>query len=92
MNPVQQQAILRRVSNGTAFDRADLKLAYVAAAVGIGCDPGDDVLDELVSLTSGARDLLDAVEAMRNAPEHHRMSAALELLRDRSKERQRSGG
>jgi hypothetical protein len=70
----------------------ELKLAYTAACVGLGCDPGDSVLDELVSLTSDGRDLLDAVQAMRKAAEYHRVFAALELLRDRARERTRNGG
>ena len=65
----------------SAFETRDFELAYLAAFMAIPqLDPGFDMAKQLAALTRTPGEMLDAVKAMRDAPVHKRVFAALDLL------------
>ena len=65
----------------SAFESRDFELAYLAAFMAIPqLDPGFDMAKRLAELTRTPGEMLDAVKAMRDAPIHKRVFAALDLL------------
>jgi hypothetical protein len=83
--PIEHRVLVR---SGT-LTASDLRLAYSSACFALHCDPADSVLEELVSMTGGALDLLDAINAMRTAAKYDRVRSALTLLHDRHRDRAR---
>ena len=64
-----------------AFEAIDFELAYLAAFAAIpNIDPGFDMAKKLAEQTRTAGEMIDAVRAMRDAPIHKRVFAALDVL------------
>lgn len=71
---------MNRPANG------ELLYGYMAACSALGIDPPTIVLTDLITLTRSAKEMIDAVHAMKNANEHDRTTAALRMLRARRSE------
>ena len=67
--------------SGLEPSAASLLYGYMAACAALGLDPPSMALAELVRTTKSAKEMIDAVHAMRNAREHDRVLAALAMLR-----------
>jgi hypothetical protein len=56
------------------------QLAYMSAFTALGITPGEAIAKRLAELTETIAELLSAVRAMRDAPEHGRVFAAIDTL------------